>query len=504
MKKVLLTGALICSISLTGGWTAFGEEAPTWKYSEENMEKTYTGKWENSRSGFQFFLPTEGWEEYDPSSEMMEETESEILGTETEAETAAGTETEAETAAGTETEAETAAGTETEAETAAGTETEAETATGTETEAETEAETEESVDAGVNEYAVRQPEDGITLRLYHLESEDESYPTIEDLLEMFKESVNTYLVECNGIKAVHFDKDNSENLAFPEIFGDKESGFAGSVAVISVRCDDREDRELFADELFSSIQLISDDPTVSLDNGLICSRDYILWQVQEASEKYVRLLSHKKFVSNEDEDEPNLATGFALMDLNDDGKMELLVQYKGSDLDTEGQVTDYALYTFSEGEEKLLQTMEGRGERDSLIYYPDLKIIEYDTYSYDDYNEDEYSDEDDEYYNEDDEYYDEDDEYYDEDDEYYDEDDEYYDEDDEYYNEDKEEANYFDCYQYDGKEILHSDYYELGLNQKEDEIILYGTDFMIPNTEENRQTIAERMQETMEEHMGES
>lgn len=422
MKKILLSGVLICSISLAGGCMTFGEGI-AWTYTEENMEKTYTGKWENCRSGFQLFLPTEGWEEYDPGSELTEETEQDALGTETEAET--GDETEAETTSSAETEAEAAS-------------------------AETEIETTTEID----EYALRQSEDGITLRLYHIESEDESYPSIDDIFEMFGNSSNEYLVECNNIKAIHFDSENTENLALPEIVGDKDSGFIGSVAVISVGCKDREDRELFADELFSSVKLISDNPTVYLNNGLICSNEFALWQVQEASEEYVRMLSHKKFVSNEEEDEPRLATGFALMDLDGDGIMELLVQYDGRnpEIETVDQATDYAIYAFSNGEKKLLQTMEGLGEDDTLLYYPGLKIIEYDTYSY---------------------------------------------EDDDY-------AFHYDCYQYDGNKISHSDYYSLGLDQKEDELILNGIDFIIPNTEENQQTIAERMQETMTEYMGEN
>ena len=461
MNKILLAGSLVCSIALAGSGAVPGQET-TWKYSEENMKNTYAGKWSDSISGFQIFLPTEGWEEYVPGSES-EETESEgdyeTLGAETEAETEIGTETEAETAAGTETEAETAAGTETEAETAAGIETEAEAAADAETEAETaegtetEAETEEPADAGTTEYALIQPEDKIIVNLYHLESEDESYPSLDDIKEMFGEYTNVYLVECNGIRAVHFDAGDTENLAFPEIVGDKDSGFIGSTAVLSVKSSDREDRELFADELFSSVRIKSDDSTVYLKNGQIFSDEYAFWQIQEASELYVRMLSHKRFISNEEEDESGLATGFALIDLDDDGIMELLVQYAGTNPEAEYPVTDYALYTCADAEEKLLQTMEGLGEDDMLYYFPSLRILEYDTYFYDeDYEDEEY---------------------------------------------------HYDCYQYDGDRVIYSDYYDIDWSGGDAELCLSAPDFIIPNTEENQQSIAERMQENMEEHMGE-
>ena len=107
MKKKLMTGILIGSIVFSGCQTAFGQEV-IWKYSVENMEKTYAGEWVESSADFQFFLPTEGWEEDTSGSELTEETETEeypeALGTETEAETAAGIETEdAETMTGGET-----------------------------------------------------------------------------------------------------------------------------------------------------------------------------------------------------------------------------------------------------------------------------------------------------------------------------------------------------------------------------------------------------------------
>ena len=111
MKRWLLTEILICSVALAGGMTASAEDI-TWEYSEENLEKTYQGRWAESSAGFQFYLPTEGWDEYDPQSELTEETETEYpeaAGAETEAETASGEGAQADTESQAGTEAETEA-----------------------------------------------------------------------------------------------------------------------------------------------------------------------------------------------------------------------------------------------------------------------------------------------------------------------------------------------------------------------------------------------------------
>ena len=422
MKRWLLTEILICSVALAGGMTASAEDI-TWEYSEENLEKTYQGRWAESSAGFQFYLPTEGWDEYDPQSELTEETETEYPE-------AAGAETEAETASG--------EGAQADTESQAGTE--------AETEAETDVPETDFAEEGISEYCLEQPGDGIILNLYHLESEDGAYPDMEDVYEMFSSDAgtsNVYYAVCNGIIAVHFDAGATENLAFPEITGDRETGFTGSVAVLSIRCDDREERELFADEVFSSVRLNVDNPLVYLNDGRIWTEEYDYWVIQDASDKYVRMLSHKKFVSNEEEDEPGAATGFALMDLDEDGLMELLVRYIGYSPSYDDPVTDYALYTYSEGEEKLLLTMEGQGPDDVLFYFPGMRMLEYDTYTSDEYH--------------------------------------------------------YDCYEYDGSEILHSDYYDYDWDLYEDEESLQGDQFLRLNTEEERDKITDWMMESMEE-----
>ena len=446
MKKLLLTGSVVCSITLAVCTSVYGHNV-TWKYSEDNMENTYAGKWVNSTAGFQLYLPGEGWDEYFPQSTLAVETESEgspgALDAETEGESPAGIETE--------TEAEAVVRTETESD--FGSETAAETGLDTETETETETGTEYSISVGISEYSLIQPEDRIMIHLYHMEREEEGYPSIDDIFDMFHDATNQYLVECNGIQAVHFDRDNTENIAFPEIVGDEESGFAGSVAVLTVCCDSREDRELFADELFSSVKMNSEDSSLYLVDGRICSEKYNNWKVQQAADSYIRMLTHKKFISNVDEDEPGLAEGFAVMDLDNDGLMELLVQYIGYSPSAKKTVTDYALYTFSNGEEKLLLTTEGLGRSDEFYFFPRMRLLEYDTYTYD--NE-------------------------------------------------GERISSYDCYQYNGEEVIHSDYDDVDWSQNGDMLALIAEDFIIPNTEENRQTISERMQENMAEYKGEN
>ena len=138
------------------------------------------------------------------------------------------------------------------------------------------------------------------------------------------------------------------------------------------------------------------------------------------------------------------------MDLNEDGIMEILIQYDGSDpSSSDEEVTDYALYTCSGGEEKLLLTMEGRGDEDVLYYYPQKKMLDYDTY-------------------------------------------------------DDAGDGHFDCYTYDGSDITHFQYYEIEWSEGDDEgNYLTSEDFIFDNTEEERELIKDKMLETMTEHMGE-
>ena len=95
------------------------------------------------------------------------------------------------------------------------------------------------------------------------------------------------------------------------------------------------------------------------------------------------------------------------------------------------------------GEEKLLLTMEGQGPDDVLFYFPGMRMLEYDTYTDDDY--------------------------------------------------------YYDCYEYDGSDVFHSNYNDYDWDLYEDEESLLGDQFLRPNTEENRDQITDWMMDSMEE-----
>ena len=136
------------------------------------------------------------------------------------------------------------------------------------------------------------------------------------------------------------------------------------------------------------------------------------------------------------------AEAFALMDLDEDGLMELLVRYEGTNPSLNEPVRDYALYTYSGGEEKLLLTMEGLGPDDTFFYFPGMNMLEYDVYSNDEFH--------------------------------------------------------YDCYEYDGSDVIHSDYYDYDWDLYGDEEYLMADDLLIANTEENREMIEEWMQESME------
>ncbi len=380
-KWKIIAGIAVGSMALTP--TTAG--AVGWIYSSENMKDSYKGEWTETQAGMWMLLPTSGWEL--GKRPVEEETETEADQTKAETAAADPAQNEAESAA------------------ADPTQTEAETSAVEETEAETEADPAASLLSYAPEcveYEAYKTDEDLQMEIAHLVIEDAensdmlSYKLLSDI---FKGMENEYLVYCNGIDAIHFDLDQTENLVIPEAIADGEGGFIPGCTLISVSSPRRETREHFADELFCSIMPYEGCETHYFDGNVFYPAGFDEWRVDLTAKEYAKLVTHKKFITDND-DTPSEASAFYLKDLNFDGIAELLIRYKGTikedevfwtdedlrSMGFENIVWDYAVYGLKKTDVKLLHTEEGGSPYDEVFLFPDMGIVEFDVTNNGDFN----------------------------------------------------------------------------------------------------------------------